>query len=59
MRDWLIAVVNLLTTGSVEEEEKKEEKEEFGFDIPLYHYPKESQSGSHSPFPSSPTTNTL
>uniref|UniRef100_A0A670JAJ3 RNA polymerase II subunit I n=1 Tax=Podarcis muralis TaxID=64176 RepID=A0A670JAJ3_PODMU len=34
-------------------------EEEFGFDIRLYPYPKESQSGSQSPFPSSPTTNTL
>ena len=24
---------------------RREEEEEFGFDIPLYHYPKESQSG--------------
>ncbi|CAI5771620.1 Hypothetical predicted protein [Podarcis lilfordi] len=35
------------------------EEEEFGFDIPPFTPFKESQSGSHSPFPSSPTTNTL
>ena len=42
-----------------EKEEEEEEEEEFGLDIPPFTALKESQSGSHSPFPSSPTTNTL